>query len=85
MNNAFYFILRALKIFKTLFWPFLSYGKRLDKKAKVYLKIYDVTNWITNTYYKSIVRYLSKYNMLTKFNQLEEYNGTNIFLKKSCR
>ena len=25
-------------------------GKRLDKKAKVYFKYYDVTDWTTNNY-----------------------------------
>ena len=39
---------------------FCHAGKRLDKKAKVDFKIYDVTDWITNNYNKHIVRYLKK-------------------------
>ena len=32
--------------------------KWLDKKAKVNFKIYDVTNWNTETYNKHIPKYL---------------------------
>ena len=39
-KNAFYFMLKA---------PFvLEKKKRLDKKAVLNLKIYDVTDWTTN-------------------------------------
>ena len=34
--------------------------KRLDKKAKVNFKIYNVANWITNNYNTHIARYLKK-------------------------
>ena len=53
MNNAFYVILKALfvlKIFKFLSLFFGHVGKRLDKKARVNFKIYDVTTWLTNIY-----------------------------------
>ena len=33
---------------------------RLNKKAKVNFKIYDITNWITNNYNKQVARYLIK-------------------------
>ena len=46
INNAFYFILKALrsKKFTFLFCLFGYVGKRLDNKAKVSFKIHDVTN-----------------------------------------
>ena len=42
MKNVFHFVLK--------FYPdFIDHvGKRLDKKAKVDFKIYDVTNWTIN-------------------------------------
>ena len=59
-NNAFYFILKAPFVLKIvqIFFGYLE--KRLDKKAKVNCKIYDVTNWNTNNYNKHIARYLKK-------------------------
>ena len=57
MNNIFYLILKALFLLEI--FTFLSYvGKRLDKKAQVIFKIYNVTNWNTNN--KRIARYLKK-------------------------
>ena len=50
MKNAFHFILRALFVVKIFnFCPdFLGHvGKRLDRKGKVNLKIYDVIDWET--------------------------------------
>ena len=44
--DAFYFMLKAffsLKIFKFLSHFFAHVGRRLDKEAKVNVKIYDVT------------------------------------------
>ena len=35
-------------------------GKRLDEKANITFKIYDVTSWKTNNYNKHIVRNLKK-------------------------
>ena len=50
MRNAFYFMLNAL--FTLDIVTFLSYlfgcvERRLGKKALVYLKIYEVTDWTT--------------------------------------
>ena len=60
MNNALYFILKALfvlKIFK--FFPdVFDIGKQLSKKAKVYFKIYHVRNWEKINCNKHIARYL---------------------------
>ena len=53
MKNTFYFILKALfvlKVFKFVFRLFGHVEKRLDKKARVNLKIYYVTTWKTNNY-----------------------------------
>ena len=64
MNNAFYFILKALSVLKifTFFFPdFFGYiKKRIDKKAKVNFKIYDITNWNTNNNNTHIAEYLKK-------------------------
>ena len=35
-------------------------GKRLDKKAKINFKVYDVTTWETNNYNKHIAQHLKK-------------------------
>ena len=46
-NSAFYFIIKAISFLRYLYFSpgFFGYvGKRLDKKAKVNFKIYDVTN-----------------------------------------
>ena len=48
MKNGFYSMLKALfirEIFRFLSWHFRYIGKRLDKKAKVNKKIYDVIFW----------------------------------------
>ena len=66
MKNAFYFMLKVLfapEIFFVLeiifvSWLFGYVEKRLNKKAKVNLKIYDVTDWTTNNI--CIVQYLQK-------------------------
>ena len=63
MKNAFYFILKALfvlDIFTFLSWVFGYVEKRLDKKAMVNFKIYDVTDWTTNIYNIHIAQYLKK-------------------------
>ena len=73
MTNAFYFIFKTyfiLKIFNLLSWLFGDAENRLDKKAKVNFKNYDVTNWTTNNCKIYVV-------------QLIEYNMTNIFFEKS--
>ena len=69
MKNAFYFMLKALfvlEIFTFLSWLFGYVEKRLDKKAMVNFKIYDVTDWTTNNYNISE----SKGNQAMKFGQL---------------
>ena len=50
IKNAFYFTLKALSRDIYIF----------VKKAKVNLKIYDVTDWTTNNYNTYIVQYLKK-------------------------
>ena len=63
IKNAFYFILKAifiLEIFTSFSWIF-GYGKkRLDKKAMVIFKIYDVTDWTKNNHKTYITQYLKK-------------------------
>ena len=65
MKNTFHFILK-LKVFKSLkylnFCPdvFGNVVIRLDKKAKINFKIYDVTTWETNNYNTHIPQYLKK-------------------------
>ena len=63
MESAFYLMLKAifvLNIFTYLSWIFGYVEKRLDKKAKVNLKIYDVKIWTTNNYSTHIVQYFKK-------------------------
>ena len=63
MKNAFYFVLKALSFFETftlLSWLFGYVEKRLDKKVMVNLKIYDVTDWITNNHNTHITQYLKR-------------------------
>ena len=63
MKNAFYFIeytLFVLKLFKFLFCRFRQVGKRLDKKSKVNIKIYDVTSCETNNDNTHIAHYVKK-------------------------
>ena len=50
----------GIKGLKALFILFNRVGKRLDKKAKVYFKIYAVTGFTTNNYYTNIYQYLKK-------------------------
>ena len=40
----------VLKIFVFLFRLVVHVGKRFGRKAKINLKIYNVTEWITNNY-----------------------------------
>ena len=50
MRNAFYFISKALlslDIFTFFSCPIGRVERRLDKKAMVYFKIYQVTDWKT--------------------------------------
>ena len=88
--HPFYFILKAyfvIRTFKFLSWLFGYERKRLYKKAKVNLKIYESQSGETNVCITHIAQYLrgKKGNQAMKLAQLKEYNITNIFLKKSCR
>ena len=58
-----FFMLKTLSVLETftfLLWLFGYLEKRLDKKAYVNLKIYDVTDWATNNYNTYIMQYLKK-------------------------
>ena len=64
MKNAFYFMSKAVFVLD-IFVPFLSWHfgfieKRLDKKAIINSKIYDITDWETNNYNTYIVQYVKK-------------------------
>ena len=83
MKNAFHFILKAIfvvKIITILFWLFDHVVKRLDEKARVNLKIYDVTDWKANNYNTYISEHFKKCNQKMKIGRLIEYNVRNIFL-----
>ena len=63
IKNAFYFILKALFVFKILKFlspRFVMYEKQLDQKEKVYFKIDDVATWFTNNCNTHIVQHLIK-------------------------
>ena len=63
MKNDFYFMLKAHLIFEILTftsWLFGYVEKRLDKKAMVDFKVYDVTDWTTNDHNTHIAQYLKK-------------------------
>ena len=64
MKNDFCFILKALFILEIFtFLRYLLFGyveKRLDKKAMVSFKIYDVADWATNNYNIHITQYVKK-------------------------
>ena len=61
MKTVFYFMLKALFVLEILtFWFFGFIEKRLDKKAMVNFKIYDVTDWTINNYCTHIAQYLMK-------------------------
>ena len=62
-KNPFYFILKALlvfKVFKFLSWLFGHVEKRLDKKDEVNFKIYDITICLTNSCNTHIAQYVKK-------------------------
>ena len=93
-----------LKIF---FYPFKAFNfcpdffgfvrKRLDKKAKVYLKICDVTTWIKSNNITHISQYLKKqrqsdyeirsvkyfsFKIIQKIRQRNQFQASFCFLKK---
>ena len=56
-------MLKTLSVLETFTFLLRLFGyleKRLDKKAYVNLKIYDVTDWATNNYNIYIMQYLKK-------------------------
>ena len=63
MENAYYFMLKALFVLKTSKFLSRIFGqveKRLDQKEKFIFKIYDVTTWETNNCNTRIDKYLKK-------------------------
>ena len=87
MKTAFYFMLKALFVLEIL--TFLSWllgyvGNRPDKKAMFNFKIYNATDWTTNSH-KHILFNISrsKGNETMKCGQLIKYNMRNILLEKS--
>ena len=63
MKNAFYFMLKVLFVLEILIflsWLFGYVEKRVDKKAMVIFRIYDVTDWITNNCNTHIAQYFKK-------------------------
>ena len=73
------FILRIVKILSRLF---CHMGKRICEKAKVNLKVYDVTDG-KKVITIHILASRSEGNQAIKFGPLTEYSMRNIFLKKS--
>ena len=58
MKNVFYFMLKALFVFEIFAFSSLLFGyvgKRLDEKAKVNFKIYDLSDRTTNNFNACIV------------------------------
>ena len=63
MKNAFYFILEAFLFSRYLIvLPdiFSHERTRLGRKAKVYFKIYDITNWEKDNFNTHIAQWLKK-------------------------
>ena len=63
VKNAVYLMSKTffvLEIFTFLYWIFGYVEKRVDKKATVNFKIYDVTDLTTNNYNTHIAQYLKK-------------------------
>ena len=58
MKNILYLMLKAFSVLQMFFfflWLFGHEEKRLDKKAKINFKPYNVTAWTTNDYNTYIV------------------------------
>ena len=79
-------MLKALFVFEmfTFFFSFFGFvEKRLDKKAVINFKTYEVTDWTANNYnihinqYRKITR--NKDHQATKFGQLIKYSVRIIF------
>ena len=83
MKCAFYFFLIALLVLKiSVFCPdFFGYiWKRMEDKAKVNFKIYNIISWeTTNTQY--IAQYIKRQRQSdNEIWSVREYNMRNIFL-----
>ena len=85
-ENSVYIMLKALFVFEmfTFFFSFFGFvEKRLDKKAVINFKTYEVTDWTANNYnihinqYRKITR--NKDHQATKFGQLIKYSVRIIF------
>ena len=77
MKNAFYFMSKAFFILEIFLFSSLLFGyieKRLDKKAKVNFKTYDVTDWTTKIITIHILSNISrsKGNQTMRLGQLIE-------------
>ena len=79
MKNAFYFTLKvffAVKIFTFLTWLFGYVEKRFDQKDKANVKVFDVTNWLTNNCNTDITQYFKKWrqsdNELWSVNRIKQ-------------
>ena len=87
MKNAFYFMLNGLYVLKTLnvlSWLFGHIRKRLDKKAEVNFKFYDVIDWQQiNTMHISSNISTSKGLQAMKFGQWDKVR--NISFQKFYR
>ena len=57
IENAFYFILKVLFVFKI--FKVLHVEKRLDKKDEVNFEIYEATAWLRKNYNTHIAQYLT--------------------------
>ena len=57
IENAFYFILKVLFVFKI--FKVWHVEKRLDKKDEVNFEIYEVTAWLRKNYNTHIAQYLT--------------------------
>ena len=89
MKNAFHFnlkVISTLKIFKSCADFFGHVGRRLDKRAKVSFKIYDITKLVTNNFNTNFTEYLKKKMQSNiKFGLFIKNNMRKIFLQISCR
>ena len=84
VNNAFYFILKALFVLKSvnICLDFLAIHKNsLIRKIRLFQNL-DVTNSEANNYNTNISR--TRGIQTIKFDQFVEYNMRNNFLEKSC-
>ena len=86
MKNSFHCMVRkalfVCEVFKFLSWLLGNVEKRLDKKAKVNFKIYDVIDGTAN-HYDNIQSNISRTNgnQAMKIGQLIKCNMTNNFLE----